>query len=48
MKQQLYIRVNQLQVGLGGLDGDDIGVKGLDAGEDVTKVGVACEETRGK
>jgi hypothetical protein len=39
--KQLHVRVDQLQVGLGSLDGDDIGVKGLDAGEDVTEVGVA-------
>lgn len=33
--------VEQLQVSLGGLDGDDIGVETLDGGEDVVEVGVA-------
>lgn len=32
--------VEQLEVGLGGLDGDDIGVKSLDGREDVSEVGV--------
>ena len=33
--------VKELEVGLGSLDGDDIGVKGLDGGEDVSEVRVA-------
>lgn len=33
--------VEKLHVGLGGLDGDDIGVETLDGGEDVVEVGVA-------
>jgi hypothetical protein len=33
--------VEQLHVSLGGLDGDDIGVKALDGREDVVEVGVA-------
>ena len=37
----LFEGVQELHVALGGLDGDDIGVKALDGREDVVKVGVA-------
>ena len=33
--------LEQLEVALGRLDGDDVGVKTLDGGEDVIEVGVA-------
>jgi hypothetical protein len=33
--------LDELEVGLGRLDGDDVGVETLDRGEDVGKVGVA-------
>lgn len=33
--------VKQLHVGLGRLDGDDVGIETLDGGEDVVEIGVA-------